>query len=65
LPVILCTAYPSVRENFSSIAPDDYVLKSSDLSELKLRIGKALDDRKKVVFFDGQGHREEVKRILT
>lgn len=62
LPVIMCTAYPSVRENFNSIAPDDYVLKSSDLNELKLKIGKVLDERKKVVSFDGQSHREEVKR---
>jgi DNA-binding NtrC family response regulator len=54
LPVILCTAYPSVREKFSAIAPDAYVLKSSDLNELKLKIGKALDEKRKIVSFDGQ-----------
>jgi len=62
LPVILCTAYPSVRHDVKSIAADDYVLKSSDLSELKLKIGKALDGRKKHVSFDGQRHGEEVER---
>jgi DNA-binding response OmpR family regulator len=61
LPVILCTAYPSVRHDLKSIAADDYVLKSSDLSELKLKIGKALDGRKKDISFDGQRHRQEVK----
>lgn len=61
LPVILCTAYPSVGYNGASIAADDYVIKSSDLSELKLKIGKALDGRKKVISSDSQRHREEVK----
>ena len=62
LPVILCTAYPSVREDLKSVAPDDYVLKSSDLSELKLKIGKALDGRRKIACSDKQRRREEVKR---
>jgi len=61
LPVILCTAYPGVREDLKSIAADGYVLKSSDLSELKLKIGKALDGRKKLVSSDKQRHGEEVK----
>jgi len=65
LPVIMCTAYPSGSENSKSIAPDDYVLKSSDLKELKLKIGKALDGRKQVVSFDGQSHREELEAIRT
>jgi DNA-binding NtrC family response regulator len=46
LPVILCTAYPSVRQDLKSIPADGYVMKSSDLSELKLKIGKALEIRK-------------------
>lgn len=60
LPVIVCTAYPSAGQGLKSIAPDDYVVKSSDLSELKLKIGQALDDRRKVVSFDGQSRGEEV-----
>lgn len=47
LPVILCTTYPSLRHHWKSLVADGYALKSSDLSELKLKIGKALDERKK------------------
>lgn len=49
LPVILCSAYPSAGHDLKSMAADGYVLKSSDLSELKLEIGKALDGRKKAI----------------
>jgi len=45
LPVIICTAYPSFKHDMKSVAADDYVLKSSDLEELKLKIGMALGDR--------------------
>jgi DNA-binding response OmpR family regulator len=47
LPVILCTTYPSLRHHWKSLVADAYALKSSDLSELKLKIGEALDERKK------------------
>ena len=43
LPVILCTAYPDFRYYLKSIAADYYVLKSSNLRELKLRIRMALE----------------------
>jgi len=49
LPVILCTAYPCVGHDGKSAAADATVLKSSDLSELKLQIGKALNGRKKAI----------------
>ena len=65
LPVIVCTAYPGVRHELKSIAADGYVLKSSDLSELKLKIGKALDDRKKVGSFESKSLREEGKTAPT
>ena len=42
LPVIIHTAYSSYRDEFMSWAADGYVLKSSDLSELKERIKRAL-----------------------
>jgi DNA-binding response OmpR family regulator len=54
LPVILCTAHPSVRDDLKSIAANGYVLKSSDLSELKLKIGKVLDQKKKTVSFESK-----------
>ncbi|MEK6760264.1 MAG: response regulator [Deltaproteobacteria bacterium] len=35
LPVILCTAYPHYKHDFGTWASDAYVIKSSDLTELK------------------------------
>lgn len=43
LPVILCTAYPDFKYDLKSIGADYYVLKSSDLSDLKLKVRLALD----------------------
>ncbi len=43
LPVILCSAYGSYKGDLKSIAADYYVVKSSDLSELKERIHNALE----------------------
>jgi len=43
LPVILCSAYGSFKEDIKSYAADYYVVKSSDLTELKKRIGEALE----------------------
>lgn len=42
LPVILCTAYPAYTYDMKSVAADDYVVKRSDLRELKKKIGKIL-----------------------
>ena len=43
LPVVLCTAYDTFKEDMKSIAADFYVIKSFDLTELKNRIAMALD----------------------
>lgn len=43
LPVILCTAYDTFKEDMKSIAADHYVIKSFDLTELKTRIANALE----------------------
>ncbi|UCE35648.1 MAG: response regulator [Deltaproteobacteria bacterium] len=43
LPVILCTAYDTFKEDIKSIAADFYVIKSFDLTELKKKISKALE----------------------
>jgi DNA-binding response OmpR family regulator len=48
LPVILCTAYRVYRYDPISIAADYYIVKSSDLSELKLKIKLALADNRPV-----------------
>ena len=45
LPVILCSAYGSYKGDVKSIAADYYVVKSSDLTELKKRIQAALEAR--------------------
>ena len=45
LPVILNTAYDSYREDVKSIAADDYVVKSYDLSKLKASIASILKEK--------------------
>lgn len=47
VPVILNTAFPQYRENFMTWGAEAYVIKSSDLSELKKKIREILDKRKK------------------
>jgi len=42
LPVILSTAYDSFKHDLKSIAADHYVVKSVDLSELKMKVVQAL-----------------------
>ncbi len=42
LPVIINSAFSSYKESFMSWAADAYVIKSSDLTELKTRIKEAL-----------------------
>ena len=43
LPVILCTAYDTYKEDLKSMAADYYVVKSFDLAQLKRAIEKALE----------------------
>lgn len=42
LPVILCTAFSCYKDDFSSWLADAYVVKSSDLTELKEEIRRVL-----------------------
>jgi two-component system, response regulator, stage 0 sporulation protein F len=44
MPVGICSAYDTFREDIKSIAADFYVLKSHDLCELKKNIASTLDD---------------------
>jgi len=46
LPVILNTAYASYKDNFLSWSADAYVIKTSDLTELKETIRKLLEKSK-------------------
>jgi len=45
MPVILCSAYSMFRGDLKSMAADYYVVKSSDLSELKKKINQALEGK--------------------
>ena len=45
LPVILSTAYGSFKDDFSSWLADAYVVKSSNMQELKAEVSRVLDRR--------------------
>jgi DNA-binding response OmpR family regulator len=45
LPIILHTAYSNYKDNFMSWAADAYVVKSSNIDELKNEINKVLKKR--------------------
>lgn len=45
LPVILCTAFSCYKDDFSAWLADGYVVKSSDLSELKEEIRRVLEKK--------------------
>ncbi len=42
LPVILCTAYPHYKQEFGTWASEAYVIKSSNLKELKEKVKEVL-----------------------
>ncbi|MBI5561436.1 MAG: response regulator [Deltaproteobacteria bacterium] len=46
LPVVLCTAYPHYKHDFGTWASDAYVIKSSDLTELKQTVRDILGKRR-------------------
>lgn len=45
LPVILCSAFSSYKDDFSSWLADAYVVKSSNLDELKQEVRRILNRR--------------------
>lgn len=45
LPVVLCSAYNCYKDDFSSWLADAYVIKSSNLHELKTEIARLLKNR--------------------
>ena len=50
LPIIIYTAYPAYQDSFLSWAADAYLVKKSDLTELKACIGKLLAQAPDVPF---------------
>jgi DNA-binding response OmpR family regulator len=69
IPVILCSAYSSFKYDLRSIAADYYVVKSADLTELKIKINMALQgnllllSEKPMKKVEGQG-RQNVRNIV-
>ena len=49
IPIIINTAYDSYKDNFMSWLADAYIVKSSDLTELKNKIKELLTREAKVV----------------
>ncbi len=45
LPIILNTAYATYKDNFRAWSADAYVVKSSDVTELKTTINRVLESR--------------------
>ncbi len=45
LPVIISSAYGAYKGDYKTLAADYYVVKSSDLSELKEKVKKAMEGR--------------------
>ncbi len=43
LPVIICSAYDSYRYDLKTIAADYFITKSCDLTDLKIKINRALE----------------------
>lgn len=43
LPVIINTAYPGYQDSFTAWSADAYIVKSSDLTELKATVSRLLD----------------------
>ena len=48
LPVILSTAFSCYKDDFSAWLADGYVVKSSDLQELKAEIKRVLDKKNRI-----------------
>ena len=54
LPVILCTAYSAFNYDLKSIAADYYVIKSSNLGELKMKIRMSLEAGRDILSSDSR-----------
>ena len=48
IPIILNTAFPDYKQNYMTWGAEAYIIKSSDLTELKNKIREVLEKRKKL-----------------
>jgi DNA-binding response OmpR family regulator len=46
IPIIIYTAYSSYKDNFMSWMADAYIIKSSDLTELKNKIEEVITNKR-------------------
>ena len=46
LPIIICSAYPHFRDSFMTWVAEEYVVKSSNLEELKVKIKQIINQPK-------------------
>jgi DNA-binding response OmpR family regulator len=67
VPVVLYSSYPHYKDDFMSWAADAYLIKSSDLTELKETIRNLLEKKRKGVksVREGGGKNENDKRKKT
>jgi DNA-binding response OmpR family regulator len=59
IPIILHTSHPGYQEDFMSWAADAYLLKSTDLTELKEKITELLEQRRPSSKISQTGVRQE------
>jgi len=48
IPIILNTAFPDYKQNYMTWGAEEYLIKSSDFSELKRKIREVLESREKL-----------------
>src|SRR3972149_1566032 len=51
IPVIIHTAYSSYKDNFMAWSADAYIIKSSDISELKNKIKELLTKQRELIIW--------------
>jgi DNA-binding response OmpR family regulator len=61
LPLIICTAYPFFKNDMRSIAADYYVIKSSNLKDLKMKLKVAFGEKIPSPSSANHGRDHEVK----
>ncbi|MFX0201372.1 MAG: hybrid sensor histidine kinase/response regulator [Candidatus Hodarchaeota archaeon] len=64
IPVILCSAYDSFRYDIKASTADFYVVKSSDLTELKFKICQALENKIDIELITKSTAHEQIENIL-
>ena len=67
IPVILNTCFPEYKQNYMTWGAEAFIVKSSDLSELKQKVQEVLEKRKKLEKSSsatGKNYRKKSRRRL-